>query len=162
MKRPSNTLTHLNQRNQPSMVDIGHKPATRRTAEARAELVVTREIAALMRDGELHAAKGPVFHTAIIAGTQAVKDTSRLIPFCHPLPLDRCTIDIDLNDLVITIVCRVSAFYKTGVEMEALTGATVAALTIYDMCKAVTHDMEIRSVRLVAKAGGKRTVKRPS
>lgn len=140
------------------MVDIGAKKVSRRTATAVTEMRVPAAVVALMRDGDLRAAKGPVFHTAIIAGTQAVKDTSRIIPFCHPLPLDGCTFDIKLKKRVITIHCTVSAEYKTGVEMEALTGATVAALTIYDMCKAVTHDMEITSVRLAEKSGGKRTV----
>ncbi len=140
------------------MVDIGAKKVSRRTATAVTEMRVPAAVVALMRDGDLRASKGPVFHTAMIAGTQAVKDTSRIIPFCHPLPLDGCTFDIKLKRRVITIHCTVSAEYKTGVEMEALTGATVAALTIYDMCKAVTHDMEITSVRLVEKSGGKRTV----
>jgi len=114
----------------------------------------------LFRDGDVHSAKGPVFQTAIIAGTQAVKETSRLIPFCHPLPLDKCKFSIQLDNLVVQIRCLVSAKYKTGVEMEALTGATVAALTVYDMCKAVTHEMEIRSVRLISKSGGQRTIKK--
>jgi cyclic pyranopterin phosphate synthase len=152
-------LTHLDKKNYPAMVDIAAKNVTRRTATAIADMRVPKAVAALMRDGDLRSAKGPVFHTAIIAGTQAVKDTSRLIPFCHPLPLDGCKFEIKLNRAVIEIRCTVSAEYKTGVEMEALTGASVAALTIYDMCKAVTHDMEITSVRLVEKSGGKRTVK---
>lgn len=152
-------LTHLDTQARPAMVDIGAKGVTRRTAVAVAEVRITRAVAALFKDGELHSAKGPVFHTAIIAGTLAVKDTSRIIPLCHPLPLDRCVFAIKHKGLRIAIRCTVSAEYKTGVEMEALTGATVAALTIYDMCKAITHDMEIRSVRLIEKSGGKRTVK---
>lgn len=151
-------LTHLDKKLRPRMVDIAAKKVTRRTATALAVMRVPKAIAALMRDGDLRAAKGPVFHTAIIAGTQAVKDTSRIIPFCHPLPLDGCAIHIELDGQLISIRCTVSAEYKTGVEMEALTGATVAALTIYDMCKAISHDMEITSVRLVEKSGGKRTV----
>lgn len=152
-------LTHLDKQARPAMVDIGAKSVTRRTATAVAEVRITRAIAALFKNGDLLSAKGPVFHTAIIAGTQAVKETSRIIPFCHPLPLDRCTFEIKQKGLRITIHCTVSAEYKTGVEMEALTGATVAALTVYDMCKAITHDIEIVSVRLVEKFGGKRTVK---
>lgn len=152
-------LTHLDKQARPAMVDIGAKSVTRRTATAVAEARITRAIAALFKNGDLLSAKGPVFHTAIIAGTQAVKETSRIIPFCHPLPLDRCTFEIKQKGLRITIHCTVSAEYKTGVEMEALTGATVAALTVYDMCKAITHDIEIVSVRLVEKFGGKRTVK---
>jgi cyclic pyranopterin phosphate synthase len=152
-------LTHLDKKSRPSMVDIGEKGVTRRTAEAVAEVRITRAVAALFKNGDLQSVKGPVFHTAIIAGTQAVKDTARIIPFCHPLPLDGCKFDIQRKGLTIVIRCRVSAEYKTGVEMEALTGASVAALTIYDMCKAITHDMEIRSVRLTRKTGGKREVK---
>lgn len=156
----SKKLSHVDEKGQPSMVDVGDKKHTMRTAEAAAEVVVTGEIAALFTHGDIQSAKGPVFQTAIIAGTQAVKETSRLIPFCHPLPLDGCKFSIELNGLTVEIRCRVRADYKTGVEMEALTGASVAALTIYDMCKAVTHDMEIRSVRLVSKTGGKSDIDR--
>lgn len=152
-------LSHLDEANQPSMVDVGDKNVTMRTAEAMAEVVVTQEVAELFKEGDIQSAKGPVFQTAIIAGTQAVKETSRLIPFCHPLPLDGCKFSVELNNLTVEIRCRVRAEYKTGVEMEALTGASVAALTIYDMCKAVTHDMEIRSVRLLSKTGGKSDIK---
>ena len=148
-------LTHVGSDNHPAMVSIGDKKVTRRTAEAEAVVAIPRTIARLFRDGDIAGPKGPVFHTAIIAGTQAVKDTARLIPFCHPLPIDRCAIAIKRKGLLITIRCLVSAEYKTGVEMEALTGASVAALTIYDMCKAVSHEMEIRCVRLVKKTGGK-------
>jgi len=155
----SKKLSHLDSKNQPAMVDVGDKKHTMRTAEAAAEVVVTEEIAALFKGGDIQSAKGPVFQTAIIAGTQAVKETSRLIPFCHPLPLDGCKFSIELNGNVVEIHCRVRADYKTGVEMEAMTGVSVAALTIYDMCKAVTHDMEIRSVRLLTKTGGKSNIK---
>jgi cyclic pyranopterin phosphate synthase len=154
-KAESKRLTHVGSDNQPAMVSIGDKRITRRTAEAEAVVAIPRAIARLFRDGDIEGPKGPVFHTAIIAGTQAVKDTSRLIPFCHPLPIDRCTFTINLKGLRIFIRCLVSAEYKTGVEMEALTGASVAALTIYDMCKAVSHDMHIHHVRLVKKTGGK-------
>jgi cyclic pyranopterin phosphate synthase len=155
------SLSHLDPHGQPTMVDIGDKPITRRTAEAVATLAITGEIATLFHDGDLHGAKGPVFQTAIIAGTQAAKETSRLIPFCHPLPLDSIQLNIQLDGLVVTIHCRASAVYKTGVEMEALTGASVAALTIYDMCKAASHDMEITSIRLVSKSGGKSDITAP-
>jgi len=159
MKKSRNKLSHIDASRMPAMVDISAKKTTRRTAEAVAEVVVTKEVAALFRDGEMQSAKGPVFQTAIIAGTQAVKETSRLIPFCHPLPIDQCKFSIQLNHLTVEIRCMVSAEYKTGVEMEALTGATVAALTVYDMCKAITHEMEIRSVKLIRKSGGKRDIK---
>lgn len=160
MKKTRARLSHVNKSNMPAMVDIGAKKTTRRTAEAVAKVVVTKEIAALFRNGDVQSAKGPVFQTAIIAGTQAVKETSRMIPFCHPLPIDRCEITLQMKKHAIEIRCLVGTEYKTGVEMEALTGATVAALTVYDMCKAVTHDMEIQSVRLVGKSGGKRDFKR--
>ncbi len=160
MKRlPAKRLTHIGTDNQPAMVSIGDKQVTRRTAEAEAVLVVPRVVSRLLRDGDIQGPKGPVFQTAIIAGTQAVKDTSRLIPFCHPLPIDRISITIKAKGQQLIIRCIVGAEYKTGVEMEALTGASVAALTVYDMCKAISHDMEIHRVRLVSKSGGKSDIK---
>ncbi len=152
-------LTHLKPNGQPGMVDISTKPVSHRTAVAMAELAMPPEIARLFRGGEWTGPKGPVFHTAIIAATQAVKETSRIIPLCHPLPILSVNLDIRMKGPVARIRCTVTTDYKTGVEMEALTGAAVAALTIYDMCKAVSHAMEIRSVRLLEKAGGRRTVK---
>jgi cyclic pyranopterin phosphate synthase len=113
---------------------------------------------ALVRSGDvLRTKKGPVFDTAIIAGVMAAKRTHELIPFCHPIPLEDCKLSIEWgagNEVVIE--CSVRATHKTGVEMEALTGATTAALTIYDMCKALTHGIEIREVALLSKSGGKR------
>jgi cyclic pyranopterin monophosphate synthase len=103
--------------------------------------------------------KGPVFDTAIIAGVMAAKRTHELIPFCHPLALEDCRIEIETVRAGLVIRCRVSVHHRTGVEMEALTGATVAALTVYDMCKALSHAIEITSVRLVEKSGGKRNVR---
>jgi cyclic pyranopterin phosphate synthase len=143
------------------MVDIGAKPVTRRTAEAEAVVQVPAAVARLFRDGEVQGPKGPVFQTAIIAGTQAVKDTARLIPFCHPLPIDRCTVAITRKGNRFVVRCLVSALYKTGVEMEALTGAGVAALTIYDMLKAVSTDMEITGLRVLRKTGGKTDIGSP-
>ena len=138
------------------MVDVGDKVATAReaTAEARLRLpaAVARELA---RTGH-RTKKGPVFDTAIIAGVQAAKRTHELIPFCHPLPLDHIAIDIASRRGGLTITCRVRVTHRTGVEMEALTGASVAALTVYDMCKALSHDIVIESVRLLGKRGGKR------
>ncbi len=101
--------------------------------------------------------KGPVFDTAIIAGVMAAKRTHELIPFCHPLGLDNCQLEIEhARAAEIVMRCQVSVHHRTGVEMEALTGAAVAALTIYDMCKALSHDIEITGVRLLAKSGGRR------
>jgi len=149
-------LTHVDKANRPTMVDVGDKAVTTRTASARARVVFPAD--AVVQSGEaLRTKKGPVFDTAIIAGVMAAKRTHDLIPFCHPLPLEDCKIEIAWgapNEVVIE--CSVRATHKTGVEMEALTGASVAALTIYDMCKALTHGIEIRDVALLAKTGGKR------
>jgi cyclic pyranopterin phosphate synthase len=149
-------LTHVDKANRPTMVDVGDKAVTARTALARASVVFPSE--AIVQSGEvLRTKKGPVFDTAIIAGVMAAKRTHDLIPFCHPLPLESCNITIEWgsrNEVVIE--CAVRATHKTGVEMEALTGATVAALTIYDMCKALTHGIEIREISLLTKTGGKR------
>jgi cyclic pyranopterin phosphate synthase len=149
-------LTHVDKANRPTMVDVGDKPVTTRTASARARVVFPAD--AIPQSGEaLRTKKGPVFETAIIAGVMAAKRTHDLIPFCHPLPIEDCKIDIAWgapNEVVIE--CSVRATHKTGVEMEALTGASVAALTIYDMCKALTHGIEIRDVALLSKTGGKR------
>jgi cyclic pyranopterin phosphate synthase len=138
------------------MVDVGGKAVTRRRAVAAATLVFPADT--IRQSGEeLRTKKGPVFDTAIIAGVMAVKKTSELIPFCHPIPLEDCKIDLRWADeRTIVIECSVQATHKTGVEMEALTGATTAALTVYDMCKALTHEIVITDVRLLAKHGGKR------
>jgi cyclic pyranopterin phosphate synthase len=149
-------LTHVDKANRPTMVDVGDKAVTTRTATARARIVFPPD--AVVQSGEaLRTKKGPVFDTAIIAGVMAAKRTHDLIPFCHPLPLEDCKIEIAWgapNEVVIE--CSVRATHKTGVEMEALTGASVAALTIYDMCKALTHGIEIRDIALLSKTGGKR------
>ena len=156
MARTRSTLTHLDAANRPTMVDVGAKAVTRREAVAEAVIrlpaAVARELA---RTGH-RTKKGPVFDTAIIAGTLAVKRTHELIPFCHPLPVDHVAIEVVPRRGGLRITCRVAVEHRTGVEMEALTGATVAALTIYDMCKALSHDIVIERVRLMAKHGGKR------
>jgi cyclic pyranopterin phosphate synthase len=149
-------LTHVDAGNRPTMVDVGDKAVTTRTAKARA-IVVFPADAAPKRDSELKTKKGPVFNTAIVAGVMAVKRTHDLIPFCHPMPIDGCEIRIDWGAAgEVEIECSVRVTHKTGVEMEALTGASVAALTIYDMCKALTHGIQIREIVLVEKTGGKR------
>ncbi len=149
-------LSHVDSRNRPAMVDVGDKAVTERTAKARAIIEFPAD-AAPARDQELRTKKGPVIDTAIVAGVMAAKRTHDLIPFCHPLPLDGIDIEIDWGASgEVVIECRAKATHKTGVEMEALTGATVAALTIYDMCKALTHGIRIREVLLVEKTGGKR------
>jgi cyclic pyranopterin phosphate synthase len=149
-------LTHIDAANRPTMVDVGDKRVTERTATARAVVQFPSEIAdQLNRD--LRTKKGPVFDTAIVAGVMAVKRTHELIPFCHPIPLENCKINIDWNEAGAAVIeCSVRATHKTGVEMEALQGATTAALTIYDMCKALSHGIRIRDIALVSKTGGKR------
>ena len=154
-------LTHLDERNRPTMVDVSSKEVTHRVATAEARVRVPSNVADALRQTGHRTKKGPVFDTAIIAGVMGAKRTHELIPFCHPLPLDKCDIEIDdTQNGEIVIRCQVSVHHRTGVEMEALTGASVAALTIYDMCKALSHDIEIASVRLVEKSGGKRDFKR--
>lgn len=139
------------------MVDVSGKLVSSRVAHARTVVEFPPEVAARFVDGDIATAKGPVFATAIIAGVMGAKRTHELIPFCHPIGLDSCSITIALdsdNHAVVDCVCKVQ--HRTGVEMEALTGASVAALTIYDMCKALTLGLAIREVVLLAKSGGKR------
>jgi cyclic pyranopterin phosphate synthase len=153
-------LTHLDARSRPTMVDVGAKAVSHRIADAEARIRLPAAVARALRRSGHRTKKGPVFDTAIVAGVMAAKRTSELIPFCHPLALEQCQIDIGFapGTAIVVVRCRVEVRHKTGVEMEALTGATVAALTIYDMCKALSHDIRIVSVRLLAKSGGKRTI----
>lgn len=142
------------------MVDVGEKQISRRLAKARSIVVVDDEILAQLQQNEIHTRKGPVFQTAIIAGVMAAKRTGELIPLCHPLGLENCQVSISVNaQKEIVIECTASLTGKTGVEMEALTGASVAALTIYDMCKAFSHNIIIKETRLIEKTGGKRDFK---
>ncbi len=137
------------------MVDVSGKRAGCRRARARCEMELPAATASHLRDSGWRAGKGPVVDTAIIAATQAVKRTHELIPFCHPLPLEGCVVKIEfIGEVLLAIECEVSAHARTGVEMEALTGVTVAALTVYDMCKALGHGMRIRDVRVMSKSGG--------
>ena len=150
-------LSHIDQNNQPTMVDVSQKDVTVRTAHARTLVVVPPAVLELLEDGEVQSKKGPVFQTASLAGVMGSKKTSELIPLCHPIALEDCQVNITVNkNRQIQIDCLVKTSHKTGVEMEALTGATVAALTVYDMCKAVSHEIEIRETRLIEKTGGKR------
>jgi cyclic pyranopterin monophosphate synthase len=148
-------FSHLDAERRPTMVDVGDKTAGKRTATAEAQVRFPKEVAEALRESGLRSAKGPIFDTAIIAGVMAAKRTHELIPFCHPLGLENCRIAIDLEGNTAVIRCTVSVHHKTGVEMEALTGASVAALTVYDMCKALSHDIVIAELRLIAKEGGK-------
>jgi cyclic pyranopterin phosphate synthase len=154
------TFSHLDAQQRPTMVDVGDKVAVKRVAEAQARVEFPPHVATALREGGFRSPKGPVFDTAIIAGVMAAKRTHELIPFCHPLGIENCKILIELQGDAAVVDCTVSVHHKTGVEMEALTGASIAALTIYDMCKALSHDIVIAQVRLLSKAGGKTTVQR--
>jgi len=152
----SDKLTHLDHQGNPSMVNVGEKKITKRSATAQSVVVVNEAILAQLSAGEIQTKKGPVFQTAILAGIMAAKKTSDLIPLCHPLGLDNCKVEILINEnQEIVIYCTASLTAKTGVEMEALTGASVAALTIYDMCKAMSHKILIKETKLLKKSGGK-------
>ena len=147
-------LNHINKKNNPSMVDVGSKELTRRSAIAIASIVFPSNIS--FKSKELKTKKGPVFDTAITAGVMAVKKTHELIPLCHPIPIDKCNITIDWVSISeIIIKCEVSAIYKTGVEMEALTGVTTASLPVYDMCISLSHEILIKEIKLLSKSGGK-------
>ena len=151
------SFTHLDPATgNPVMVDVGDKQVTKRLAKAQTIVLLSEEILKHFTGGDIQTKKGPVFNTAIIAGTMAAKKTADLIPLCHPLGLDNCKIEITINEQnEVVIICTTSITAKTGVEMEALTGASVAALTIYDMCKAFSHNIVIKETRLLEKTGGK-------
>ncbi|MGB0864102.1 MAG: cyclic pyranopterin monophosphate synthase MoaC [Saprospiraceae bacterium] len=149
-------FTHLNPEGNPTMVDVSEKKITTRTAIAQSILVLDEAIIERLEGDEIHTKKGPVFQTAILAGIMAAKKTSDLIPLCHPLPLSKCQVDIQINEVKeVVIECLVKTTSQTGVEMEALTGASVAALTIYDMCKGFSHYIIIKETKLMKKTGGK-------
>ncbi len=149
-------FTHINKKNQPKMVDVSDKNITKRTAIAKTEMFLGTEIISNFNKNELFTKKGSVFQTAIIAGIQAVKKTSELIPMCHPLLINGVDIDINIiNSENIEILCKVTITGKTGVEMEALTGVSITALTIYDMCKSISQSMVIKETKLLKKTGGK-------
>lgn len=149
------SFSHIDSGNRPTMVDVSDKAVTKRSASAEARVEFPPTVAAALIANGFNSAKGPVFQTAIIAGVMAAKRTHELIPFCHPLTLENCKITIEMEGDVAVIRCTASVTHKTGVEMEALTGASVAALTIYDMCKALSHDIVIAGTKLMAKSGGR-------
>jgi cyclic pyranopterin monophosphate synthase len=155
-----NEFSHLNTSGQPAMVNVSEKAASRRRAVAQAIVCLPPQVLEKLEDQELKMPKGPVFQTAVIAGVMAAKRTGELIPLCHPLGLEDCQIHISINaqqEVVIDGTAVVTG--KTGVEMEAMTAVSIAALTIYDMCKALSHDIVIRQIRLMEKTGGKRDFK---
>ena len=154
-------FSHLDSTGNPNMVDVSGKTATLRKAKARAEVLLNADIIQHMVSGDIQTKKGSVFQTAIIGGIMAAKKTGDLIPLCHPIGMDDCHIDIRLEEgHKVIIECETKVFAKTGIEMEALVGANMAALVIYDMCKAFSHDITISSVQLISKSGGKRDFQR--
>jgi cyclic pyranopterin phosphate synthase len=153
-------FSHLDSQDRPSMVDVSSKQIAHRRATAETRVRFPESVAAALREMGLRSKKGPIFDTAIIAGVMGAKRTHELIPFCHPLAIENCRITIDLEGDVAVIRCTVSVHHKTGVEMEALTGASIAALTVYDMCKALSHEIVIGDTRLLSKSGGKNSYDR--
>jgi cyclic pyranopterin phosphate synthase len=153
-------LSHVDTEGRPTMVDVSGKTASLRTAVAESRVRFPAAVAGALRAAGYATRKGPVFHTAIVAGVMGAKRTHELIPFCHPLGLERCDVTIEMNAADEAVVrCTVSVHHRTGVEMEALTGASIAALTIYDMCKALSHEIVIAETRLLEKHGGRRDVR---
>ena len=148
-------LSHVDSANRPTMVDVSDKSVSEREAHARSVVKLPQEVLSHVSDDEISTKKGPVFSTAVIAGVMAAKKTHELIPFCHPLGLDSCKLTIAIDGDAAVIDCRCKVTHKTGVEMEALTAVSVAALTVYDMCKAVDRAMRITDIRVTHKAGGK-------
>ncbi|MEO7961135.1 MAG: cyclic pyranopterin monophosphate synthase MoaC [Ginsengibacter sp.] len=156
-----NDFSHIDNTGKPVMVDVSAKKISQRMAIAESIVLLPGEVLNKLVDGDIQTKKGAVFQTAIIAGIMAAKKTGELIPLCHPLGLDNCAVDIQLNEKNEVIInCIASIESKTGVEMEALVGASIAALTIYDMCKALSHDIVIKETRLIKKTGGKNDFER--
>lgn len=149
-------FTHIDASGNPQMVDVSGKKITKRMARAQAVVIPGKEILSQIKNNELITKKGPVFQTAIIAGVMAAKKTHELIPFCHPLAIEDCQVHVEVKKKKIIITSTTIITGKTGVEMEALTAATVAALTVYDMCKALSHNIVIEEVTLLEKRGGKK------
>ena len=155
-----NEFTHINEEGLATMVDISGKKISQRKAVARSIIVLPDEVAEKLIDNDIKTKKGSVFQTAIIAGIMAAKKTGELIPLCHSLGLDNCEMEIQIHKQELVIECTATITAKTGVEMEALMGATIAALTVYDMCKALRHDIVIKEIKLMEKTGGKNDFKR--
>jgi len=156
MKKDGSEFTHINSTGNPQMVDIGSKSENKRSAVAESRVKLTEDLINLLEGDDISTKKGPVFSTAIIAGIMGAKKTHELIPMCHPIALENCSISIKLNESNEAVIrCKTEITAKTGVEMEALTGATIAALTIYDMCKSVSKGLVISESKLISKTGGK-------
>ncbi len=150
------SFSHLDELGNPNMVDVSEKQATKRIAKAQAIIILSDDILQHLVNNDIQTPKGSVFQTAIIAGIMGAKKTGELIPLCHSLGLENCHISIQFNaQNEVVILCTATITAKTGVEMEALTGASIAALTIYDMCKAFSHHIIIKEIKLLEKRGGK-------
>ncbi len=156
----NNKLSHIDESGNASMVDVSSKKTTARMARASGKVVFPAEVFKTLSQQDFLNHKGSIIHTAVIAGIQAVKKTSELIPLCHQINLTKIQIDITPLDQALQIDCTVKCKEQTGVEMEALTGVSVSALTIYDMCKALSHFIEIVDIKLDQKTGGKNDFKR--
>ncbi len=156
-----NDFTHIDDKGKATMVDVGAKQISHRIAVARSIVHLPDEVLAKLIERDIQTKKGSVFQTAIIAGIMASKKTGELIPLCHTLGLENCSITIEINkQKELVIECTASVTAKTGIEMEALVGASIAALTVYDMCKALSHDIVIKETKLMQKKGGKNDFKR--
>jgi cyclic pyranopterin monophosphate synthase len=153
-------FTHIDSSGNPAMVDVSGKKITKRVAKAQAIVNVGPEIISQIKNNELITKKGPVFQTAIIAGVMGAKNTASLIPFCHPIGLEDCQVKIQMKGNKIVIDSSAAITSRTGVEMEALMAASIAALTVYDMCKALSHYIVIEEIKLMEKTGGKKDFKR--
>ncbi len=151
----SDELSHIDEKGAANMVDISDKEKSVRMALASGRVHFPSDVFETLASREFLGHKGSIIQTAVIAGIQAVKKTAELIPLCHQLNLSKVQINIDPGHNVLNINCKVRCTERTGVEMEALTGVSVAALTIYDMCKALSHDIQILDIRLEQKSGGK-------
>lgn len=151
----SKELSHIDEAGNASMVDVSNKQTTVRTAVASGKVVFPSDVFNTLASQDFLGHKGSIIQTAVIAGIQAVKKTSELIPLCHQINLSKIQIDITPVENALQITCKVKCSEQTGVEMEALTGVSVSALTIYDMCKALSHDIRISEIQLEHKTGGK-------
>ena len=152
----SKTLSHVDAtKGLPRMVDVSNKTTTTRKAIARCRVVFPRDAWDTLTASGFAGKKGPVLATAVVAGVQGAKRTSELIPFCHPVALDACDVSFEEQELALEVTCAVTTTHRTGVEMEALSGASIAALAVYDMTKALSHSIVVEDLRLIEKTGGK-------
>jgi cyclic pyranopterin phosphate synthase len=157
----SEKISHVDEKGNPRIVQITEKPVTTRRAVARAKILFPEDVWQQLETMNWSNKKGAIFHTAIIAGIMGAKKTGDLIPLCHPIGMDHCLVEIRTGkERTLEIWCTAEVHARTGVEMEALTGASISALTVYDMCKGLSHDIRITDIELMEKTGGKRNFKR--